>query len=85
MFGFTIPELKTYTIVALVVMLAYFGFRALRSVGRKLPTSTSTWKSYLKGQGDTFIRIPVDRRRPGIANFLFWATTRPDLEGRPNR
>lgn len=52
MFGISTPELKTYTIFALAVILTYFGVRALlRRVNRKLPASTSTWKSYLRGQG----------------------------------
>jgi hypothetical protein len=51
-FGFSTAEIKTYTIVALAVIVAYFALRALfRRVGRKLPASTYTWKSYLRGQG----------------------------------
>ncbi len=52
MFGFSLAELKTYTIIALAAVVAYFLIRALlRKVGRKLPTSISTWKTYLRGQG----------------------------------
>jgi hypothetical protein len=51
-FGIPTAALKTNTIVALALILAYFAFRAiLRKMGRKLPTSMSTWKSYLGGQG----------------------------------
>jgi hypothetical protein len=51
-FGLSSAELKTYTIVVLAAGVAYFGLRALlRRLGRKLPPSTATWKSYLRGQG----------------------------------
>jgi len=52
MFGLSTAQLQTYTIVALSAAGAYLVLRALlRNVGRKLPASTSTWKSYLRGQG----------------------------------
>lgn len=51
MFGFSMTEIKTYAIVALAVIVACFALGALlRRVGQ-LPASTSTWKSYLRGQG----------------------------------
>lgn len=52
MFGISWASLETSAIVVLAAAMLYFGIRALlRRIDRKLPTSTSTWKSYLTGQG----------------------------------
>lgn len=52
MFGIPVTSLKTWGIVALVVIVLYLLLRALlRKLNRKLPTSTLSWKSYLRGQG----------------------------------
>src|ERR1051325_1721866 len=50
--GVSGAELKTYTIVVLAGIASYFAIRRFfRKIGRKLPSSTSSWRSYLRGQG----------------------------------
>lgn len=52
MFGLSVAQLKTFAIVALLVIVGYIVLRVfLHKVSPGLPASTSTWKSYLKGQG----------------------------------
>jgi hypothetical protein len=52
MFGISGADLKLYTMLVLAAIVAYFLIRELfRRIGRKLPASTSTWRSYLRGQG----------------------------------
>jgi len=49
---FSASQFNTIAIVALAAIVAYIVLRiVLHKINRGLPASTSTWKSYLKGQG----------------------------------